>query len=225
MAESNWTDLVASLPTSMINRAITQGFTPPPGGGSFVFAFHCLTNDVGAAGMYVNSPVVTPAGKGGSVRCAIKRGGGNTGHGVMLFCSLQSNSVASSGYLLGLATDEKPARLGVWKAAPSGGLEAAEAMVLSTAFFDPLSWLHIRLDVIDQPGGDVEIQIFRNDLSEYTVAAPTWVAEPGLESIIDDAAGITYGPPLIGGYSGVAFYGSEVARTGFADHVQVGRQL
>jgi hypothetical protein len=227
MAQSDWTEMANSLSAAAIARAVTQGITPPNGGGSFVRGFHALQNTTGVYGEVVNGTDFFPLAEGVRIEGAIQRRGDQ--NGTMMLCMLESNDVTASGYLLGFTDDEEPSHLVVIKGSPSDGLqETPDGLLLkSTGTYAKSTWGHFRMDIIVQPHGDVHIQLFENDLDSYPVTAAVWVAIPGMPEYIDDALGVNSGslPYASGGYAGCAFYTAAINRKGFIDHVRVARQL
>lgn len=225
MAENDWTFMTGSLSTALVARGTVQAFTPPAGGGSNVFAFHSLTTDVGAVAKYVNGSGFIPMPKGGSVRTALRRKTAMSDASPFLFMSLQGTAVTYQGYLLGLAHDEEPARLVLVKGTLSAGLPFAQAIANSAVYYEGDEWLHMRLDVIRQPDDNVLINVYENDLGAHDVDVPDWQLVSGLGGIADDAAGISFGSPYLGGYGGVAYYTGNQGRFGLVDHVQVSAQI
>ena len=224
MAQSDFTLFPGSLATAVVARGVTNGFTPPNGGGSWVYGWHTLQSGDGAVGMHYNDVNFAPTVRGVSARVALRRVSGED-CSPMLFGCLQGADVGHVGYLLGLAHDESPARLVLLKGAPSSGLELSKAIVQSTGSYQVDQWLHLRLDVIVQPSGDVHLQVFENDLDAHAVTSPVWVAVPGMENFVDDALGINGGgAPYLGGYVGMAYYSGAVGRYAFVDHFEVFRQ-
>lgn len=229
MSEANWTTLTGSLAAPVVSRGVSAGFTPPNGGGSYVFGFHALQNTAGAVGLYPNHANFAPAAKGGSIRAAIQRAGGDAYCTAMLAAALEASGVTAAGYLLGFADDEEPGHLLLRKGSIATGLPEAGIDVLrkSTQTYPKGSWLHVRLDVIVQPHGDVLIQVFQNDLTAHAVSSPVWAAIDGMAEYVDDVLGINSGsvPLNGGGYFAIAFKSSEVGRRGFVDHVEIARQI
>jgi hypothetical protein len=237
MAEVDWNTLSASQSAPSVARGVSAGFTPPNGGGSFVFGFNSKVTTPGAVGLYVNStgnpdfaPLVDDASNpsGCSIRGTIKRGvsGGPLGFAPFFFAGLQGTTVNDMGYLLGLS-DNDPHEIVLAKAAPVSNLDPTASNVLrkSTSTFLPDTWLHLRLDMIVNPNGDVVLRVFSSDLDSFTVSSPTWVAVPGMETFVDDALAVNSGSnPFTGGYAGFGFYSEELQRRGFFDHLEILRQ-
>lgn len=238
MAEADWAFLSGSLDAASVARGVSAGFTPPSGGGSFVFGFASKVTTPGAVGLYVdggNNPSFDPDliddasdPSGGSIRGAVKRGvsAGPLDFAPFLFIGQQGSSVADQGYLLGLSEND-PHEIILRKGAPSGGLLPTAAGVLrtGTATFPPDTWVHLRLDMIVNPNGDVVLKAFQNDLAGDPVTAPTWVTIPGITDFIDDALGVNSGSaPFIGGRAGFGFQTSDLSRRGFFDQIEVLRQ-
>lgn len=226
MAQADWTQLTSSLLQATVDRGVTNGQTPPAGGGSWVYGWNSLQPDEGGHGLYYSADVnFAPMVKGGSIRGAMRRVL-QTGAAPMFFLALQSTAIGGAGYCIGLAHDENPARLVIVKGAPSAGLAIADAVAQSSGTYALDAWLHLRFDVIRQPSDDVLLKVYENDLTAHDVTAPVWVLVPGLEAIVDDALGINLGTqPYLGGYAGYAYYSNGVGRYAFIDHLEVFRQL
>ena len=141
----------------------------------------------------------------------------------MLFIGLQGSSVNDLGYLLGLS-DNDPHEIILVKGSPIAGLDPTATSVLksSSETFVPDTWLHLRLDMIVNPNGDVILKAFRNKLD---VTSPTWDAIPGISDFTDDALSVNSGSaPFIGGRGGYAFETSDIQRRGFFDQFELHRQ-
>jgi hypothetical protein len=235
MAQADWTVLNDSLSSGSIVRGVTAGFTPPAGGGSFVYGFNSLDTAVGAAGFFVNLVNFAPMTKGGRITAAIKRApsGGPLGFSAFLFFALTGPSVNDQGYLLGLS-DADPSRIVLRKGAISAGLpDLAPAsgngilrQSTTSVDVDADVWTHLRLDVISNDIGDVRLQCFQNDLNAQPIGtAPVWTAIPGMTEFVDDALGVNSGSaPFVGGRAGYAFRKNDVTRRAQFDHIEVRRQ-
>ena len=223
-----------------IKKGVSAGFTPPNGGSNFVFGFHSQTAGDIAAGAYYNTTDFAPLrndsaeATGGRVEAALKRGtnGYNaTGYSVALFCCLQGASIPGvneAGYLLGLS-DEDPSFIVLAKGMPQVPLKAGSSgltiLATSSTSFSWDTWLHLRLDTIVNPNGDVVLNAFKNDLSSHAVTAPVWETIPGISTYIDDALGVNTGSnPLAGGYGGYVFQSSEAYRHCLVDQFAMTRQ-
>lgn len=233
MAEADWTVLNDSLGAGSVAKGVTAGFTPPSGGGSFVYGFNSLDTSAGAVGLFVNLVDFAPTAKGASIRACMKRApsGGPIGFSPMIFVGLQGPSVNDEGYLLGLA-DGDPSRICLRKGAIAGGLPdlapgGSGVLRRSTETVAVDEWVHLRLDMIFNTVGDVRLQVFENDLAANPLGgAPSWVAIPGMSEFVDDALGVNSGSaPFTSGRVGFAFRTSDVTRRAQFDHVEVLRQL
>lgn len=231
MAASDWTYLRDGLDIATVDRGVTAGVPTPPGGGDFLFAFHSLSVARGAVALFVNQDGFAPMAKGASLRGALQRGrgGGPLGFSPFLFVGCQGTSVNDTAYLLGLSDDE-PHNLVLRKAAVVTGVPRAESpgtLLSSSASYSQGTWLHVRLDVIVNPNGDVVLQAFENDLAEHPLGSPPlWQPVPGMEELIDDHLGINTGSqPLTSGRAGFGFAVSDTTRRGFFDHLELLRQL
>jgi len=233
MAEADWTVLNDSLPSGNVARGVSAGFTPPPGGGSFVFGFNSRDVSIGAVGYFCNLTNYAPMTKGATVNAALQRAesGGEDGFSVMLFAGLQGSSVNDSGYLLGLS-DADPGHIVLRKGTISGGVVDAApggsgVLRRSSRTVAIGEWVHLRLDMIVNVNGDVRLQVFENNLAAQALGtAPLWVPIAGMAEFVDDALGVNSGSmPFASGRGGFAFRTSDVTRRALVDHVEVKRQL
>jgi len=239
MAEADWSVLggAGALDTANLARGVSNGFTPPNGGGNFVFGFNSKTTAIGAAGLYIDqadfTPIQTPASAGGAtIRAAIKRGvsGGETDFAPFLFIGAGGTNVDDQAYLLGLQDDD-PHRIVLRKGSiitgvPAGVVGVNGILMCSTASYSNDTWLHVRIDMIVNGTGDVILQCFENDLTANAVTAPAWTAIDGMTEFVDDSLGVNSGSaPFTSGYAGFAFYTAGQSRRGFFDHVEIARQL
>lgn len=232
MAESDWTILTGSIDAGSLARGVSSGFTPPSGGGSFVYGFNTLDTTEGAIGLFTNQANFAPMAKGGSVRGAVKRGvgGGPLNFAPFLFVGLQGSTVGDSGYLLGLG-DSDPHRIILRKGKISDGLPdaaigASGVLRKSSASYPVDTWLHLRLDMIVNLNGDVVLNCYANDLGANPVSAPVWVPVDGMASFIDDALGVNSGSaPFTSGRGGFGMWTKDVTRRAFFDQLEVQRQL
>lgn len=235
MAESDFTLFGSSA--ADVKRGVTAGATPPNGGGSFVFGFNSQVSTSVTTGLYYNatdfSPLRDDAANptGGSVRAALKRGISQTatGYSIGLFLCLQGSSAPTSSdtaYILGLA-DNDPSEIVLAKVAPSSGLDASAttALEVSSATYSWDTWLHLRLDAIVNPNGDVVLKCYKSDLDTYAVSSPSWQAIPGISDFVDDALGVNSGSnPLAGGWGGWMFHSEQSFSRGYIDHFEFHRQ-
>lgn len=234
MAQSDHTVLTDSLAAAVVDRGVTAGTTKPNGGGTFVYGFNSLQVTTGAVGLFANQVNYAPMASGGSVRAAIQRGvsGGTTGYAPFLFIGLQGPSVNDLGYLLGLQDDD-PSHIVIRKGSIVAGIPAGtpdptvnQILRRSTDPVDNGDWIHLRLDMIVNPSGDVVLRAWQNDLGANTVAAPVWETIPGMDAFTDDALGINTGSaPYTSGRVGFGFQSIDVSRRGFFDHLEIFRQL
>lgn len=238
MAEADWGFFGASA--GDIKRGVTAGFTPPKGGRYFVFGFRSQVAGNRASGIYKNAenfgPLRNDAGEatGGSVRAALKRGRNGytaSGYSIAMFLCLQGTPAPSEteqGYLLGLS-DGDPSNVVLAKGLPNVPLQSGSTgltiLATSSVSYSWDTWLHLRLDAIVNPNGDVVLSAYASDLAVNEVTAPNWEAIDGLDTFIDDALGINSNSnPLAGGYGGIIFQSSQAYRSAFADHFVMWRQ-
>lgn len=230
MAQADWTYLNDGLDIATVDRGVTAGVARPPGGGSFLFGFNSLTVAKGAVALFANQANFAPMAKGGSVRGCVQRGpgGGPTGFSPFLFLCCQGMSVNDNAYELGLSDDD-PHRVVLRKGSIVAGLPASEGpgvLLRSSESFAQGTWLHLRLDVVVNPNGDVVLSAFQNDLGLHPIGtAPDWQPIGGMPAFIDDALGINSGSkPLTSGRGGFGFAAADVTRRGFFDQLEVHRQ-
>jgi hypothetical protein len=150
--------------------------------------------------------------------------GNNLIYSPFLFLNLQGANVTDLGYFLGL-TEEEPARIMLAKGALTGGLDpsGSNLLRLSAGSFAKGTWVHLRLDAIEQPSGDVLLKVFQNaDLATNPVTSPVWTAVSGMADFTDDALGYNTGTvPLLTGRMGFAArMGTESGRYVYFDHNQ-----
>ncbi len=236
MGYADWGELSNSLTTAEIRRGVTGAggdYAPPPGGGSFVYGWNSVDGTVtGAHGKFVDLTDFNPMTAGGSIRAALKRigGAGNTGFSPFLFFGAQSSppDVNDQAYILGLE-DADPYRIVLRKGLISEGVPEADddnSLRRSSDQFqvgDDI-WIHLRLDVIAQPNGDVTLQVFRNAFTGgHDVQNQSWAAIDGMAEITDDVlAALTGSEPLVGGFSGYGFRIAEsISRRAAADHIEL----
>lgn len=232
MAQSDWTILADTLSDGACKRGVTSGIAAPNGGGTFVYACNSLDATVGAFGMAITIPSFGQLSKGASIRGCIQRGvgGGNVGFSPFLFASLQGANASATNvcYMLGLSDDD-PSRIVLAKGPLSGGVHSHSHQVVKakgTESFSIGTWVHLRMDVIQNSNGDVVINCFRNDLTNNALSSPVWNSVVGMSQLIDDIAQINTGSePLDGGYAGIGFASSAPARRSYFDGIELYKQV
>lgn len=230
MAEADWTYLNDGLDANALARGVTAGIGRPPGGGQFLYGFNSLAAVQGAAGLFVSLQNFAPMAKGGSIRGCIQRGpsAGPTGFSPLFFLCAQGPSVNDRAYLLGLSDDD-PHHIVLRKGPIVSGAGAADdpgVLLRSADSYAVGAWLHLRLDVIANPNGDVVLSVFQNDLGAHPIGtAPDWKAVNGMASFIDDRLAVNTGTmPLTSGRGGFAFAVRDTTRRGFFDAIEIDRQ-
>lgn len=242
MSSADWTLLANSISSSSVARGVTAGFTPPSGGGTFVYGMRSKVAVTGAVGLYVNLANFSPTAQGADISAAIRKegGAGNTDHEAFVFAGLQGTDVSDLGYLLGLSDDD-PAHLILRKGSLVGGLPddpvgSSGILAKSTNTYAVDTWVHVRLEMVVNASGDVVLNVYENDLSSNTVASPTWVKVPGMSdwpgsteeetAFIDDALGNNSGSsPYTSGRVGFAGHFADISRVVLFDHIAVAREL
>ena len=227
MAEADWTYLKDGLDTAAVARGVTAGIARPPGGGQFLFGMNSLAAVQGAVGLFVAINNFAPMPKAGSVRGCLQRGpsGAPTGFTPFLFMCAQGPSVNDIAYLLGLSDDD-PSHIVLRKGPMLAGAGAASdggVLLRSADSFAQATWLHLRLDVIANPNGDVVLAVFQNDLTAHAVGtAPNWVPINGMPTFIDDRLAVNTGSmPLTSGRGGFGCSVKDTTRRSFFDGIEV----
>lgn len=238
MGQTDWTALDDGISAGSLLRGVTHGIARPNGGGNYVFGFNSIDDSDGAAGYYTNQVNFAPiagAWKGGTISGCLQRGpsGGVADFAPLLYLCAQGHSVNDDAYIVGLS-DEDPHRIVLRKGKIVEGVPAGapdpdgtyHIISRSTATYAVGTWLHVRLDVIANPSGDVILRVFQNDLAAHAVTAPSWAAIAGMVDFVDDSLGVATGSvPFANGYAGYAFRTKNVTRRGYYDHVEINRQL
>src|SRR5438874_9375414 len=173
MAEADWTYCKDGLDVAAVARGVTAGIARPPGGGQFLFGFNSLAAVEGAVGLFAAIQDFAPMAKGGSIRGCIQRGagGGSTAFAPFLFLCGQGQSVNDRAYMLGLSNDD-PHHIVLRKGSIARGVGAADdpgVLLRSAESFTLATWLHVRLDVVVNPNGDVVLSVFTNDLAAHAL--------------------------------------------------------
>ena len=235
MSELNWLQGVpgsVSDSGSPLFAGTTAAITPPNGGGNNTYAWRAV--DATINGVHAIRPENAnfnpiPGNNGGAIHGALYRRDGSsaTDHSVFLFFQLQGDTVTDNAYILGLSAETSahlvlrkgPLSIGV----PDRALGTDGVMARSTATYAQGVWVHVRLDVIVNPNGDVVLNVFTNDLDVNTVDTPTWTAVSELSGIIDDPLGIETGTPGLntGGRMGAAYHATSSGTVGATDHIRV----
>jgi hypothetical protein len=230
MAETNWTFFGASA--ADVTRGVTAAFTKPNGGGNFTFGFNSKVDGSKVVGAYYNATNFAPLRDdsaqltGGSIRGALMRSSASTnplGFTVGLFINLAAGDASSNSYVLALSNDN-PSRIILAKLALQTAVSTALASTVqlrtSSATYVAGTWLHLRLDSICNPNGDVVLSCKYNNLATNPVTAPVWESIPGMNDFIDDSLAINTGiNPLAGGYLGYYFQSSAIGARAFVDHI------
>ena len=234
MAEADWGALTGSaLDTTAVRRGVSNAFTRPNGGGSFVHGFRSITSAVGCSGRYVNLANFIPiAGtrKGGSIRAAMTR---YTAGDYSPFIGLVKGTdpATAVGYILGL-TGETAYRMALRKGGLTTPLLSTDSSILiqSTSSWTDVGdtatyWKHMRLDVLSNPHGEVVLEVYENDLNTNLVTAPVWTQVGS--TFIDDVLGaLSESAPHEDGFYAVFGHitSNEVGATSLFDQLVVRRQ-
>ena len=235
MAQTDWQTVLNSLVPATLARGVTAGLDRPNGGGSHLYGWRSLAN--GVVGVHAIradqanfNPV--PGANGGQITMALQRKEGDpAAMATFGFFQLQNDDViAGDAYMLGLSAGD-PGSIVLRKGTLVGGLPddvvgSSGILRKSTETVALNEWVHLRLDVISNPSGDVILKCFKNDLTANTVGSPTWAAIAGMDDFNDDVLGVNSGTPGLaaGGRAGVGFFMSTSGVVGASDHVTIGRE-
>lgn len=224
----------SGLDTTDVPRGVTAALTVPNGGSTFVCAYRSAVSTTGFAGYYCNLANFGPiaAGKGGSIRGAMKRYSSAANYAPMMGFILGTDPTSNNGYMIGLS-EATGYNICLKKGTPASGLDAAGSDILrastdayTTVGDSATGWFHLRLDMIVNPHNEVVFNLYANDLTSNAVTAPVWAAIDGMDQYIDDSVGVLTGSlPYTGPF--YAFFGmyTEAAGSTVAfDHIEVHRQ-
>lgn len=241
MASSDWSLFSDVLSTGVVarNPVTSAVVTPPNGGGDFSFGMHSRTNDPGVVAYYSVLTNFSPTAKGGVISGCIQKGvgAGADDFSCWLFICCGGTATTNLAYMLGLDDSATP-RLVLRKGQLTNGIPAvapgAQGILRrSSATFEIGEWLHVRLDAVRQPTGDVLLQVFKSDLADNAVNSPVWEAVDGLTDFTDDAGGINSSAlgisgadalPLTSGRMGWGMRAVDVNRNAYFDYVKPERQ-
>ena len=224
--------------TGNLAAGVVQGVTDsapsgvPNGGGTFCYGIgRTAAGADGAVAHFYNAAGWTPTAKAGRIMGAMDKEGKGTDTGnnlvyaPFIFLNCQGSNITDNAYYLGL-TEEEPARIMLAKGPLNGGLDPSDTDILlsvSSTSFVKGTWVHLRLDAIEQPSGDVLLKVFQNaDLATNAVTSPVWTAVAGMADFTDDALGYNTGTaPLTTGRMGFGMrMGTETGRYCYFDHFQ-----
>lgn len=227
MAEADFSLAADSLDSTQIRRVASNGFTPPNGGGSSVHVMHSVVTNAGCSALYYNGVGFNPTdpNKGLRATMALKKlpSGGNSGFAPILFVMLEPDSVTDTCYMLGIG-DAEPGHLVLRKGRLIDGLPDVTpgtngVLRRSTEVVAKDTWIHLFIEAVVNADNDVVINVKKSLLATHAVTSPSWVAIPGMDSFVDDAAGINSGSlPLTSGRGGWAMYSDQSTRRCAFDH-------
>jgi hypothetical protein len=234
MAANDWNEFVNSLNLASVARGVTAGLTPPNGGASHIYGWRALNSGVvGVTANYCSVAGFDPIepGEGGQITGAVMRQIGDKANmSVFLAIQCQSNDVlTASAYMLGISAGD-PGYIMLRKGTLIGGLPddtpgSSGVLRKSSAQIDLLEWVHLRLDCIVNPSGDVILNCYQNNLAVNPVTTPIWAAIPGMPSYNDDVLGVNSGSPGItaGGRVGYGFFSAVPGVVGAVDHITIAK--
>lgn len=215
--------------SSIAREAVTAAVVPPPtGAGSFTFAAHSLVNAAGIAAFYSGLTDFSPMVSGGDVTGAVWKGGaGGNACSAFIFTCLNGQASTNSAYILGLS-DSEPAHIILRKGQLAAGLPDVApgtqgVLRRSTATYAKTTWVHLKLEAIEQPNGDVVLNVYQ---STGDVTSPTWVAIAGMAAFTDDVLQVNTGTaPIAAGRSGFGCTTAEINRIAAFSAVTTDRQI
>ena len=223
-----------ALDSADVSKGVTNAFTAPAGGDTFVHGFNSLTATTGFSGRYYNSSNFNPISpnKGGSIRGAMRRYSAGANYAPMFGFIAGTNVGSNKAYVVGLSNSD-PYQIVLAKIIPNTGLPTTGASVLRVSdesFSSTSKWHHLRLDVIVNPHGDVRLVALSNDLDAVgaDVAVPDWQPISGMDDYTDDALSVLTGTaPLVSGFRGFFghYNGGEAGKVSLFDHLEIHRQI
>ena len=242
MAESDWTEATDGLADAVVVRGVSSAFTPPNGGGSFIWGGHSLQNTPGVVAYYYSAGSgFAPTIYGGEINGALIHSDQSSGLDKMsgfFFQCLGGTSVNGNAYMLGLSPSN-PSNLILCKrqlalGIPDDVVGSSGVLARSTATIAPGTWKHIRWEVVVNASGDVFHNVQENDLTVNAVTSPVWVDIDGLNNatggvsetaFVDDALGALSGSaPYTAGRMGKAIRTDDIGRVVMFDEIQVIKQ-
>ena len=224
--------MTGSVGTGITRRGVTSGTVKPAGGGTYVFGFNTVSATAGSVALYTSQGAFVPVASGGIITTAFCRGpsASPTQYSHYVFIGAQGTGLSDNAYMLGLS-DNNPSSLVLRKGTIASGLvdgEEGDAGIIrkSADTFTEGTWLHVRLDMIVNPSGDVILKVWQSDLSVNDVDAPVWAGVDGMDDFVDDALGINSGTaPYVSGYMGFGFQSAALSRRAFFDQITCARQV
>ena len=154
--------------------------------------------------------------------------GGATGWSSFIFIALQNTGVSYGCYMLGLSNGD-PAHIELRKGTLETGLPDEtpgglnKILRQSTGTVAVGTWVHLRLEMVQNDNGDVVLNCYQNVGS---VTSPTWEAIAGMSQYIDDALGVNTGSaPYTSGRCGFGAAFADSARVALFDQLEIARQL
>lgn len=233
MASTDYTFVDDAISAASIVRGVVTSAVIPMvnGGSSFAYAAHSLANSPGVVALYFNGASFVPTAKGADLSAAIYKGGaGGSLFSAYIFVCLNGTSSTNSAYILGLS-DTEPAHLELRKGSLATGLPDQApgtngVLRRSTATFALGTWLHVRLECVLEPTGDIVCNVYKSDLTANVVTSPVWVAVPGMAPVTDDFLQVNTGSaPIAGGRMGIGTTMAEGNRIAAFDQIAPARQL
>ena len=224
--------MTGGLALNVVKRGVTSGTAKPNGGGTYVYGFNSIAATPGSVALYTAQANFIPTDKGASITAAMRRGpsASPAGFSCYVFCGAQGNALGNQAYMLGLS-DNNPSSITLRKGILSEGVvdgEEGDTGILrrGTDQVDEGTWIHIRLDMIVNPSGDVILKCWKSDLGANSVSSPSWGLITGMDDFIDDSLGVNSGSlPFGSGYMGFGFQVNGISRRAYFDHITCSRQV
>lgn len=249
MSQSDWSVMAGSADGvtfggTTILRNTTNGITGPAGDlATSVFAFNSIESVDAAVGVYTSLSGFSPLTSGVQLTGCIQRGisGSQQGWSNFFFLCSTGSNVADRAYMFGIE-DSTPGRLVLAKGPINVGLttdsSAVEIIRTSKATYNWGTWIHLKIEAIVQPSGDVVFKMYTNDLDANDLSNPSawnWVALEfedkwsdvySAGEFIDDVTGVNTGSTtLTSGYVGYAYKCTNTpAARGYFDYISLASQ-
>lgn len=234
MASADWAEISDAASSGSVKRGVVTSavVTMVSGGSSYCYGMNSLVAASGVVASYSALGSFSPMAKLGDVNGALQKGTGAAGdeYSAYLFCGLNGQASTNSGYILGLS-DSNPAHIILRKGPLSGGCPDVApgtqgVLRRSTATYAKGTWVHLRLECIIEPSGDVVINCYQSDLGAHAVTSPSWVAIAGMAAFTDDFLQINTGSaPIPSGRIGWGATFSDIHQQPFFDQIVTSRQL
>lgn len=222
MAQADWTELKGSIDPLVLRREIVTSsvVAMPSLAADHAIGFNSGANFVHGVSALASASTFASAGHGAQITGVVQRGvsGGASGWSAFLFAQAGGPDVADSAYMLGLA-DGNPSRIVLAKRPIGLGLAdsppGTNGVLRRSAidFANIGDWVHLKLEAIVEPNGDVLLRAKKNNVLAHGVNSPVWDDILGMDDFVDDNLAVnSRSNPLTSGLMGFGTRMDDVQR-------------